>query len=202
MQFILASKSPRRKEILGNIGLPFTVISADADENCSEKDTGRFVEEVARRKGIAVKELLIQNNTYKDDMVIISADTVVECNGEIFGKPHDKTDAYRMLSMLSDNSHYVYSGIAVTYQNKTVSAFEKTAVSFKKMSETDINFYIESEEPFDKAGAYAIQGLASVWIEKIDGCYFNVVGLPLNRLSLLLKDSFGIDLVKYIKYSK
>jgi septum formation protein len=104
--------------------------------------------------------------------------------------------------MLSDNSHYVYSGIAVTYQDKTISAFEKTAVSFKKMNENDINFYIESQEPFDKAGAYAIQGLASVWIEKIDGCYFNVVGLPLNRLSVLLKDSFGIDLVKYIKYSK
>ena len=189
MKYILASASPRRKEILENFGLDFNVITSDADENSDVKDPAALTEELARRKGEAVRDLLISRGELDDETVIISADTVVYAGGNILGKPCDKADAERMLRSLSDSTHSVTSGIALIYKGKTVSEAVTTLVTFDELDEDFIADYIASDEPYDKAGAYAIQGKAGEVIKKIDGCYFNVVGLPFNRLCHLAKDN-------------
>ena len=163
MRFILASKSPRRKEILSDLGLKFEVITADTDESCDIKDPCALVRELALRKGRAVADGI------DGDTLIIASDTVVACNGEILGKPKDKADARRMLDMLSGSRHDVISGIAIITKDKEAVASEVTHVIFDKLSESDKELYVNSDEPYDKAGAYAIQGLASMWIKGIEG---------------------------------
>ena len=192
MRIILASKSPRRREILENLGLKFTVITSDADESSSLTDPEELTKELAKRKGQAVAELL--SGKLDGETVIISADTVVCCDGEILGKPHDKADADRMIRMLSGKAHTVTSGVALIYNGKTYSSAATTKVFFDELDEDFINEYINSTEPYDKAGSYAIQGKASSVISKIDGCYFNVVGLPVNCLCRLAKEN-GIPLI-------
>ena len=192
MRYIRASASPRRKEILENLGLKFTVITSDADESSSLTDPEELTKELAKRKGQAVAELL--SGKLDGETVIISADTVVCCDGEILGKPHDKSDAERMIRMLSGKAHTVTSGIALIYNGKTYSSAATTKVFFDELDEDFINEYINSTEPYDKAGSYAIQGKASSVISKIDGCYFNVVGLPVNCLCRLAKEN-GIPLI-------
>ena len=194
MKFILASKSPRRREILADLGLEFEIITADTDENCALADPRAYVEELAMRKGRAVADILKD-----DDTIIIASDTVVACEGEILGKPHDKSDAKRMLDMLSGSTHRVISGIALISKDKEAVASEVTKVIFDELSESDKQIYVDSSEPYDKAGAYAIQGLASMWIKGIEGDYFNVVGLPVKRLHDLLLKEFNIDLAKIVK---
>lgn len=193
MKFILASKSPRRREILADLGLKFEIITADTDENCELSDPRAYVEELAMRKGRAVADILKD-----DDTIIIASDTVVACGGEILGKPHDKSDAKRMLDMLSDSKHDVISGIALITREKSVVSSETTQVIFDVLSDSDKEIYINSDEPYDKAGAYAIQGLASMWIKGIEGDYFNVVGLPVKLLHDMLKNDFGIDMAQLI----
>ena len=193
MNFVLASKSPRRKEILSDLGLKFDIITADTDESCDIKDPRLFVEELALRKGRAVVEKL------DGDTIIIASDTVVACDGEILGKPRDRDDARRMLDMLSSSKHDVISGIALITKDKEAVASEVTHVIFDTLTESDKEIYLNSDEPYDKAGAYAIQGLASMWIKGIEGDYFNVVGLPVKRLHDLLLDEFGIDLANLVK---
>ena len=202
MKTILASKSPRRKEILENLGVEFEIIVSEADEDSDEKDPARLVKELALRKGRAVadhvkKENILQN----DDIYIISSDTVVATageNAEILGKPKDLDDAKRMLRLLEGKSHFVHSGIAIiklSVGGEIIEAAdtESTAVEFLSMSESEIDFYVNNEKVLDKAGAYAIQGIASAWIRKIDGDYFNVVGLPTCKMFRLFKEKFGIE---------
>ena len=193
MKFILASKSPRRREILSDLGIKFDIITADTDESCDITDPRLFVEELALRKGRAVAD------TIDKGTIIIASDTVVACKGEILGKPQNREDAKRMLDMLSDSKHDVISGIALISKDKEAVASEVTHVIFDKLTDSDKEIYLNSDEPYDKAGAYAIQGLASMWIKGIEGDYFNVVGLPVKRLHDILLQEFGIDMAMLIK---
>ena len=195
MRYILASASPRRKEILESIGLKFEIIVADADETSSTTEPSLLTKELATKKGRAVLDRLIAEGCYDDNTVIISADTVVACSGEILGKPRDRADAERMLRMLSGRSHEVVSGVAITYRGATYTDASVTKVTFDAIDEDFLARYLNSDEPYDKAGAYAVQGVASVVVSKLDGCYFGVVGLPINCLINLAKKNnipFGI----------
>ena len=194
MKFILASGSPRRYEILKNLGLGFEVVLPEVDEASDESDPRRLTEELSYRKGIAVCEALGEPT----DTVIISSDTVVAVDGEILGKPCDIRDAERMLRMLSGRAHEVISGICLTYGGRSVTAHEVTEVVFDTMSDGDIATAVTLGEPLDKAGAYAVQGTASLFIKELRGDYFNVVGLPVNLLVKTLKKEFGINICEYL----
>jgi septum formation protein len=197
MTFILASASPRRREILSHIGLDFRVLVADVDEQSELTDGACLVEQLSERKALAVKQKLTASGAWDEQTVIIAADTVVvDPDGRILGKPTDKTDAARMLRMLSDNTHRVISGVAVIAKDKTVVSHEITEVTFSHLDDAIIDRYIESGEPMDKAGAYGIQDTAALWVSGIKGDYFNVVGLPLHRLERLLNENFGLSLWK------
>ncbi len=189
MKYVLASASPRRKEILENLGLDFTVITSDADESSEICDPEKLTEELSRRKAEAVRDHLSRLGKLDNETVIIASDTVVFVCGEILGKPKDRDDAERMMRMLSGKSHTVTSGVALVHSGKTFSAHSTTKVTFDELDEEFIDKYVSSNEPYDKAGAYAIQGRAAEVISKIDGCYFNVVGLPVNRLIHLAREN-------------
>ena len=193
MKIILASKSPRRREILENLGLKFDIIVADADESSDIRDPQELVSTLAARKGRAVLERL--GGDAKDTLVIAS-DTLVYADGEFLGKPCDREDAERMIRMLSGNSHDVVSGIYLYYGGREATAATATRVKFDKMTEDEIAAYLATDEPYDKAGAYAIQGKASAYISGIEGDYFNVVGLPVNLLKKTLKEKFYLDICK------
>lgn len=185
---VLASQSIRRQEILRHLGLELKIIVSDADENITEKlSPEEFTERLSIRKAEAVLPLCDKND------MVIAGDTVVALGDEIFGKPTDREDAFRMLSALSGTTHKVVSGIAVCYGRKTAVSHEVTEVTFRSLSEAEINAYIDTGEPFDKAGSYGLQDKASVFVEKINGDYFNVVGLPVFRMFRLIKEHFGID---------
>lgn len=195
---ILASASPRRKEILEGLGVDFRIIVADVDESSDERDPQKLTEELARRKGLAVYQKIVDerpDNIDPDDCVIISADTVVWCDGEIFGKPRDRADAERMIRKISGGEHKVISGVAIICGGEAKSVSCVTAVKVSELSDCELMRYIESGEPMDKAGSYAIQGKFSLWIEGIDGCYFNVVGLPVNALAKLYFECTGERLI-------
>ncbi len=195
MNLILASKSPRRKEILENLGVKFDIVTCETDEHTDEKDGKKYVEEIAYRKGNAVKELLIGDGKFDDDMMILSCDTVVvSADGEIMGKPVDRADAKRMILAFSGKPHFVISGVALITKQKTVITSASTTVFFDEIDEDDVERYLDTDEAYDKAGAYAIQGYASLWINGINGEYFNVVGLPVKKLSDTLKNEFNIKL--------
>jgi len=181
-QYILASASPRRSEILRNLRIPFEVVASDADELSTLTDPALLVEELSVRKGEAVHSLLKSSGRFSPDTVILSSDTVVSAGGQILGKPRDEEDARRMLRLLSGTTHQVVSGISLIGSDRSAVSHAVTSVEFAPLSEQDICFYLRSGEPFGKAGSYAIQGLASRWIRAIHGCYFNVVGLPVNRM--------------------
>lgn len=192
MKIILASKSPRRKEILENLGLEFEIIVADADESCDIENPSELVMTIAQRKGVAVLEGLSKNE--RCDTLLIACDTLVYAGGEFLGKPQNREDARRMLSLLSGSSHEVISGLYLYYNGKEARRAASTKVFFDEMTEYDIEKYLESGEPFDKAGAYAIQGKASAYISGIEGDYFNVVGLPANLLIKTVREEFGVEL--------
>lgn len=195
MKFILASASPRRREILAHLGLDFTVVVADADETTRETDATRMVGLLSERKAAAVRDRLAARGELTADTVILAADTVVVSpSGEILGKPRNDDHAARMLAELSGNTHRVVSGITVCTPERTVSAHEVTEVTFSHLSRAIIDRYIASGEPMDKAGAYGIQDTAALWIEGIRGDYFNVVGLPVHRLEDTLNTHFGLSL--------
>ena len=201
MNVILASKSPRRKEILETLGISFTIVTADTDEQSTQTDPALLVEQLALQKATDVQDLLDAQNALAPDTLIIASDTVVALNGEILGKPRDRDDAYRMIKGLQNTTHHVLSGIVFCYvdahgTHRGAVSHASTAVHFGPMSEADIALYIDSKEPYDKAGAYAIQGLAGRWITGIEGDYFNVVGLPVNVMCDLAMQAFGIDLLR------
>ena len=191
MELILASKSPRRKEILENLGVKFQIITCDTDEHTDELDGKKYVEEIAFRKGNAVRELLENQGEFDENKIILSCDTVViSADGEIMGKPVDRDDAKRMILAFSGKPHFVISGIALITKDKVVVTSESTTVYFDTVDESDVENYLDTPESYDKAGAYAIQGYASLWINGIEGDYFNVVGLPVKKLSDTLKNEF------------
>lgn len=191
MKLILASKSPRRREILENLGITFEVVTAETNEDSEERDPCRLVEQLSRRKGEAVQKLLRQEGRESADTVILSSDTVVCVDSEILGKPRDADDARRMLRLLSGRSHRVISGVCLIGRGQVAVSHEVTEVCFDTLDEETINAYIQASAPYDKAGAYAIQGHAAAFIGGIKGCYFNVVGLPVHRLAVLWRDTFG-----------
>lgn len=193
-KIILASASPRRRELLEQIGLKFSIFVTDADESKTDKNlpVDLYVEEVAMAKAAAAASAL------KDEKnaLIISADTVVYHNGKIMGKPKDEENAASMLSELSADVHEVYTGFCIMRVSDgfSVAGCECTKVYFNQLTPETIKGYIKSGEPMDKAGAYGIQGKGALLVNKICGDYFNVVGLPLSRLALTLKKEFDIDL--------
>ncbi len=187
MKIVLASKSPRRKEILQNLGIDFDVITRDTDESSDIKDPLKLVEYLSFIKGKAVYEDIKDKDT-----LVISSDTVVTLDGVILGKPKDVNDAKGMLKMLSGKSHEVVSGVTLMYNDVVISEHEVTNVKFADLSDELIEKYVATLEPMDKAGSYAVQGLASLFIEGINGCYFNVVGFPVHLFAKMLK-KIGID---------
>jgi septum formation protein len=186
MHYILASASPRRQELLTKIVDNFDVIVSNFDEDSVKfnGDVEDYVKTLAEGKG---KDVASQA---KKDSIIIAADTVVVIDGKILGKPKNADDAYNMLKLLSNKIHRVYSGIAVINTTNNIMKSEAvfTEVKFSELTHEEIINYINSKEPLDKAGAYGIQGLGALFVEKINGCYYNVVGLPLNRLNKIIKE--------------
>ena len=187
---ILASASPRRKEILKNLGVEFEVFVTDVDEGSDLTDPNALAEELAARKGRAAWNALRERDFDTAGKVLIASDTTVSVDGEILGKPADAEDAKRMLRMLQGRAHRVVSGVYLMLDGKEAVSHAVTEVEFAPMSEEQIEYYIGTGEPFGKAGAYAIQGIASAWIRGIRGDYFNVVGLPVNCLCELFCENF------------
>lgn len=186
---VLASKSPRRAELMQQIGLPFTVCPADVDESVSPKlSPAKAVAEISRRKALAVRQMRDAGE------IIVACDTVVALDDRIFGKPHTAEEAEAMLRVLSGRTHAVYSGLTVCRGTVVTSAVERTDVTFRTLSTTEISAYVKSGEPMDKAGAYGIQGRGALFVAHLDGDYFNVMGLPLCRLGQLLNE-LGVELL-------
>lgn len=182
MEIILASASKRRQELLKELVNEFTIVKSDFNENSISfnGEPSKYVEEISKGKALNVYESLKN----KKGKLIIACDTIVYHKGTVLGKPKDKEEAFNMLSSLSENIHEVYSGFTV-YNTTTGELIQEslfTKVKFMKLDKKEIEDYINTGEPFDKAGAYGIQSGASKFVEYIEGCYFNVVGLPLNRL--------------------
>ena len=191
MRYILASKSPRRREILSNIGLEFDVVTADTDESSDLRDPIALSEELAARKARAVRDLLDARGELSAEDIIIASDTVVECGGEILGKPADREDAKRMIKLLLGRSHRVLSGIALIRGGECVVGHSETFVYMDEIDAEDLSRYLDTPEAYDKAGAYGIQGYASRWISGIEGCYFGVVGMSVNTLDKLHRKLTG-----------
>ncbi|MCL2518605.1 MAG: Maf family protein [Oscillospiraceae bacterium] len=184
MTIILASKSERRREILTMFGVNFTVLGTDTDETADETwSPVELVRELSKRKAEAGVQLA--------KGITIGADTIVSCGGEIFGKPADLADAKRMLSTLNNKWHEVHTGITITTGIKTITEVETTRVKFRQVDDWEIETYLQTCIVLDKAGAYAIQERAGMFIERIEGDYYNIVGLPICRLSMMLKE-FGV----------
>ncbi len=178
---ILASSSPRRKELLQNLRLQFQISSSDADETFDSKlSPSEVVMELAQRKAQAV----FQEN---QDAYVIGSDTIVVADGQILGKPENEAEAFQMLKRLSGTQHDVYTGVAILSAKGSACFYEKTEVTFWELSDLEISSYVRSGEPLDKAGAYGIQELGSMLVKKINGDYFAVVGLPVSRTVRELK---------------
>lgn len=212
VRLVLASASPRRRELLSQIGLEFTVMPSTKEENAKTTEAGALVQELSRQKAVDIWEQLSGgqgqnpdadqeqsseetqepnlNGKRQPELLVIGADTVVCCEGKILGKPHSREAAAEMLTALQGRSHEVYTGVTLYSQSETVTFFECTQVEFYPMTEVEISEYIDSKEPMDKAGAYGIQGLGARFVKGIRGDYNNVVGLPVGRLYQELK-SYG-----------
>lgn len=184
MKLILASQSPRRRELMGLFRVPFTVRVADIDEKMDpEKPAFEEVARVSRLKAEAVPR--------ESGDVVVAADTIVVCQGRVLGKPRDEADAYRMLRLLSGKDHQVMTGLCVLTDHDCTVCTEVTDIHFRELSDKEVYAYIRTGEPMDKAGAYGIQGGAALFAERIEGDYFNVVGLPVCRLGQLLRRLAG-----------
>jgi septum formation protein len=187
---ILASASPRRRELLTQTGLKFTVAPANLNEDLlPEEAAAAYVQRLAEEKAQAVWNTHRSSDTSDDPLIVLGADTCVVCDGQILGKPVNTPDARRMLELLSGRTHAVLTGLAAVTGKKIVRDVEVTQVTFNQLTDAEIAQYISSGEPLDKAGAYAIQGYAARWIPRIEGCYFNVVGLPIARTITLLAEA-------------
>lgn len=209
VRLVLASASPRRRELLSQIGLEFTVMPSTKEENAKTTEAGALVQELSRQKAVDIWEQLSGgqgqnpdadqeqiseetqepnlNGKQQPELLVVGADTVVCCEGKILGKPHSREAAAEMLTALQGRNHEVYTGVTLYSQSETVTFFECTQVEFYPMTEVEISEYIDSKEPMDKAGAYGIQGLGARFVKGIRGDYNNVVGLPVGRLYQELK---------------
>ncbi len=198
-KFVLASQSPRRQELLGILGIPFEVIVSDTEEVITQTDPAKVTEELSAQKAGAVADQV-------EESIIIGADTVVSIEGRILGKPEDEEAAYEMINSLQGKSHMVYTGVTIIVKGKEIEHIhtfsEGTKVKVSKMSEKEIYEYIHTEEPYDKAGAYGIQGMFGKFIKGIEGDYYNVVGLPINHLYEELKKIEGSPCYRLIACTK
>ena len=187
MNVILASQSPRRRELLGLTGLDFIVRVADIDETM---DPGKApfdeVARVSRMKALAIPR--------EPEDVVIAADTIVVCQGQVLGKPKDEADAFRILSLLSGGHHEVMTGLTVLRGDEIITHTEVTKIRFRPLLPQEIRAYIATGEPMDKAGAYGIQGGAALFADGMDGDYYNVMGLPVCRLGMILR-SLGLPVM-------
>ncbi|MBI3041003.1 MAG: septum formation inhibitor Maf [Chloroflexi bacterium] len=190
-EVILASASPRRKELLEKIGLRFKVEPGNYQEAIP---SGLAPHELARKISLEKAKVVARQHP---NVIVIAADTFVVFGSQILGKPHTEKEARKMLAAISGQSHAVITGFSIidTGNNKTLSQSVETKVYIRKLSRAEIDAYVKSKEPLDKAGAYAIQGLGAVFVEKIEGDYFNVIGLPLSALTEALKE-FDIEILK------
>ncbi len=187
LRIILASGSPRRKQLLEETGLRFEIVSKDFDETYPGGLTG---EEIARH--VAHEKVLCFRDDISENEIFITADTVVWCNGRVLGKPADREDAIAMLKEISGNTHEVITGVSVMSISQEVTFSETTKVTFEQLSDKEINFYIDKFSPYDKAGAYGIQEwIGLIACSRIEGSYFNVVGLPVQKLYAVLQDLIG-----------
>ncbi len=192
MNIVLASASPRRKELLSNLNLDFKIIKSDIEEFVNDKDIPTSVAmSLSFQKAID-----IANKTSEND-IVIGADTIVVLDDKILGKPKDEQDAFNTLTQLSGKYHKVITGICVLRlsDNKKVVDYEVTKVKMREFSEDEIKRYIKTTEPMDKAGSYAIQGYGSLLVEQINGDYFNVVGLPVSKLAQILYRHFDVNII-------
>lgn len=178
-ELILSSKSPRRQQLIATLGWPVKVVEIAVDETISEPiSSDRVAEMLACRKAEGMDARKLQAG-----QILVTADTVVVHDNKVLGKPHDKAEARQMLRMLSGSPHYVYTGVCLKTNSRQVSFTEKTTVYFKPLDEAEIDYYIDTYKPFDKAGSYGIQEwIGMIGIEKIEGCFYNVMGLPTARL--------------------
>lgn len=193
MEIILASGSPRRSEILHALGIDFSVILPDADESSALTEPERLTVELSRRKALSVaaKPAVSEKG---NSCLVIGCDTVVFCDGEILGKPHTKENAGVMLRKLSGKTHKVVSGLCLVCGEKIISAFDTTEVTFDTLTDRDIDICVRYGAPEDKAGAYAVQGIASLYIKGMAGDYFNVVGLPVHCFGRTLETGLGLKI--------
>ena len=204
---ILASKSPRRKEIMQQVGLKFEIMVSDEEEKITQTEPSKVVVELSMQKAEAVysklskDEILSSKQEENQKYIIIAADTVVAVDDVVLGKPIDRTDAYNMINAIQGKMHSVLTGITVIICNednvlRKISFYEKTNVEIYNMTESEINRYIDGNEPYDKAGGYAIQGEFASYVKRIEGDYYNVVGLPIARIIRELKN-YNIDLLEF-----
>lgn len=202
MKLILASASPRRAEVLRDAGFEFEIQPANVDESRLPNEAAEaYVRRVATAKADAIAQANLSDGT---PAIVIAADTVVLAGQQILPKPNDAEDARRMLRLLSASTHEVLTGLFVirAYDGISFTHVERTRVEFTRLSETDIDSYIQTKEPFDKAGAYGIQGVGGRFVRRIDGCYFNVMGLPLSRLWEILRQMRWDDLNAMLSAAK
>ena len=182
MKLILASQSPRRKELLGLLGLPFEIRASNADETMApDRDIAEQVALVSRRKAEATPR--------EENSVVIAADTIVVCDEKRLGKPKDREEAIKMLRLLSGRTHQVMTGMTVLWQDKVYSCTEVTEVTFRPLTDREITRYVDSGDCMDKAGAYGIQGGGALFVQGIRGDYYNVMGLPVCRLVQVLRQT-------------
>lgn len=194
MKVYLASASPRRREILNLAGIKHSVIIPEVSEefDVAPDTPAQTVEILSERKAKAALELLKDE---KDDFLVIAADTVVAMGDNIFGKPRGTEDAFNTVRSLSGERHEVYTGVTVASRSKTVSFVEQSSVYFRDLSDEEIEKYIKTGEPMDKAGAYGIQGKGCVFVKRIEGDYFNIVGLPIYRVYCVMTNDFSYNLI-------
>ncbi|NLW22430.1 MAG: septum formation inhibitor Maf [Tissierellia bacterium] len=189
---ILASGSPRRRELLSKYNLEPIIVIPQVEEKISPEER---VDQIAM--ALAFEKAKQVADKFNNGEIVIGADTIVACEGKILGKPKDEYEAREMIRFLSGKTHEVVTGISIVKANSNIKIidYEKTLVKFRKLSNEKIENYISTKEYVDKAGAYGIQGIGGLLVEKIDGCYFNVVGLPISKLDALLEKHFNIRLL-------
>jgi len=193
MNIILASKSQRRKDLLKMINIPFRSYPSNIDESII---SNKYTKPIDLCKGLAFLKAKKISQKFKSDLVI-GGDTIVVIDNEILGKPKDKFEAHKMIDKLSGQTHSVYTGISIQCIDEKIlkTFYEKTKVTFYKLSKREIDYYISNYNPYDKAGGYGIQDMSSIFVDKIDGCFYNVVGLPISKFFKELKK---LDIIKFL----
>jgi septum formation protein len=194
-KLVLASASPRRQELISLLGLPVRILPSRVDEDTPDHwSPSQIVEGLSARKALAVKEELLSTDD-DDSCIIVGSDTIVVLNGKVMGKPRDVREAEQMLRQLAGETHEVYTGVTCfrVTDAKTVTTHRITKVKMRNLTSDQISRYVATGEPMDKAGAYGIQEIGSLLVESIEGCYFNVVGLPVSLLAIML-EQFGVTI--------